>query len=53
MQQCGRGRVHIFKWLELAALKEDRKRGVLSSEQEFRKSRKSTQAHSDFRWAGG
>ena len=27
---CGRGRVHIFKYLEIQAVKEDKKRGVLT-----------------------
>ncbi|CAL4067505.1 unnamed protein product [Meganyctiphanes norvegica] len=36
---CTRGKVHIFKWLEMTAAKEDKKRGVLS-EVEFRKLRK-------------
>ncbi|XP_042225081.1 LOW QUALITY PROTEIN: leucine-rich repeat and calponin homology domain-containing protein-like [Homarus americanus] len=34
---CTRGRVHIFKWLEMAAAKEDKKRGILTTEIEFRK----------------
>ncbi|RXG70847.1 Leucine-rich repeat and calponin homology domain-containing protein 1 [Armadillidium vulgare] len=38
---CMRGRVHIFKWLDQSAAKEDKKRGVLS-EVEFRKTRKYT-----------
>lgn len=28
-QLCTRGRIHIFKYLEIEAIKEDRKRGVL------------------------
>ena len=36
-QLCSRGRVHIFKYLEIQAVKEDRKRGVLT-DQEYRRS---------------
>lgn len=36
-QLCTRGRVHIFKRLEMIAAKEDKKRGILSTETEFRK----------------
>ena len=36
-QLCSRGRVHVFKYLEIQAVKEDRKRGVLT-EQEYRRS---------------
>lgn len=28
-QLCTRGRIHIFKYLEIEAIKEDRKRGIL------------------------
>lgn len=31
MQLCTRGRIHIFKYLEMEAIKEDRKRGILES----------------------
>ncbi|XP_037801827.1 leucine-rich repeat and calponin homology domain-containing protein-like isoform X5 [Penaeus monodon] len=48
---CTRGRVHIFKWLEMTAAKEDKKRGVLS-ETEFRKLRKPSSA-TDFRFVNG
>ncbi|XP_063610750.1 leucine-rich repeat and calponin homology domain-containing protein 2-like isoform X2 [Penaeus indicus] len=48
---CTRGRVHIFKWLEMTAAKEDKKRGVLS-ESEFRKLRKPSSA-TDFRFVNG
>ncbi|XP_069973021.1 DISP complex protein LRCH3 isoform X6 [Penaeus vannamei] len=48
---CTRGRVHIFKWLEMTAAKEDKKRGVLS-EAEFRKLRKPSSA-TDFRFVNG
>ncbi len=34
---CSRGKVHIFKYLEIQAIKEDRKRGVLT-ENEYRRS---------------
>ncbi|KAK4328748.1 hypothetical protein Pmani_000855 [Petrolisthes manimaculis] len=52
---CTRGRVHIFKWLELAAAKEDKKRGALTSEVEFRKShlRKPSTSCTDFRFVNG
>ena len=36
-QLCSRGRVHVFKYLEIQAVKEDRKRGVLT-DQEYRRS---------------
>ncbi|KAB7501858.1 Leucine-rich repeat and calponin homology domain-containing protein 1, partial [Armadillidium nasatum] len=51
---CMRGRVHIFKWLDQSAAKEDKKRGVLS-EVEFRKTRKYTKMPpvSDFRLVNG
>ena len=29
MQLCTRGRIHIFKYLEMEAIKEDRKRGII------------------------
>lgn len=29
LQLCTRGRIHIFKYLEIEAIKEDRKRGIL------------------------
>ncbi|XP_068249069.1 DISP complex protein LRCH3 isoform X4 [Palaemon carinicauda] len=48
---CTRGRVHIFKWLEMTAAKEDKKRGVLS-ESEFRKLRKPSSC-TDFRFVNG
>ncbi|XP_069163989.1 DISP complex protein LRCH3 isoform X9 [Procambarus clarkii] len=51
---CTRGRVHIFKWLEMAAVKEDKKRGILTTEAEFRKLqlRKPTSC-TDFRFVNG
>ncbi len=37
MQLCSRGKVHVFKYLEIQAVKEDRRRGVLS-DAEYRRS---------------
>ncbi|XP_071536035.1 leucine-rich repeat and calponin homology domain-containing protein isoform X10 [Panulirus ornatus] len=51
---CTRGRVHIFKWLEMAAAKEDKKRGILSSETEFRKMQlRKPSSCTDFRFVNG
>ena len=36
-QLCSRGKVHVFKHLEIQAIKEDRKRGVLT-DSEYRRS---------------
>jgi len=49
---CGRGRVHIFKYLEIQAIKEDKKRGVLS-EGEYRRSYRKTSQLNDMRFGGG
>ena len=40
---CGRGRVHIFKYLETIAIKEDKKRGIVADTEQRRSYRKSTQ----------
>ena len=40
-QLCSRGRVHVFKYLEIQAIKEDRKRGVLT-DVEYRRSYRKT-----------
>ena len=32
LQLCTRGRIHIFKFLEIEAIKEDRKRGILEGD---------------------
>lgn len=51
-QLCTRGRVHIFKRLEMIAAKEDKKRGILSTETEFRKTQlRKPSSCTDFRYA--
>ena len=40
---CCRGRVHIFKYLETIAIKEDKKRGILADSEHRRSYRKSSQ----------
>ncbi|KAG0727977.1 Leucine-rich repeat and calponin y domain-containing protein 3 [Chionoecetes opilio] len=48
---CTRGRVHIFKRLEMIAAKEDKKRGILSTETEFRKTQlRKPSSCTDFRY---
>jgi len=49
---CGRGRVHIFKYLEVQAIKEDKKRGVLT-DGEYRRSYRKTSQLNDMRFGGG
>jgi len=49
---CGRGRVHIFKYLEIQAIKEDKKRGVLT-DGEYRRSYRKTSQLNDIRFGGG
>jgi len=49
---CGRGRVHIFKYLEIQAIKEDKKRGVLT-DGEYRRSYRKTSQLNDMRFGGG
>lgn len=49
---CCRGRVHIFKYLETQAIKEDKKRGVLT-DGEYRRSYRKTSQLNDMRFAGG
>ena len=51
-QLCNRGRVHVFKYLEIQAIKEDRKRGVLT-DNEYRRSYRKTGQLNDFRFANG
>ena len=49
---CSRGRVHIFKYLEIQAIKEDRKRGVLTDgeyRRSYRRPTTSTSQLADFR----
>jgi hypothetical protein len=48
---CTRGRVHIFKYLEIQAIKEDKKRGILS--EELRRTHRKAGHLSDFRFANG
>jgi hypothetical protein len=52
---CSRGKVHIFKHLEIQAIKEDRKRGVLTDSEYRRSYRHKTSAGqlNDFRFANG
>ena len=55
-QLCSRGRVHVFKYLEIQAIKEDRRRGVLTDgeyRRSYRKTGGSSQLSSDFRFANG
>ena len=40
---CSRGRVHIFKYLETIAIKEDKKRGILADTEHRRSYRKTSQ----------
>merc|ERR1712223_1470042 len=52
---CSRGKVHVFKYLEIQAIKEDRKRGVLT-DSEYRRSyrhKASAGQLNDFRFANG
>ena len=42
LQLVSRGKVHIFKYLEIQAIKEDRKRGVLTDSEYRRSYRKTT-----------
>ena len=42
LQLVSRGKVHIFKYLEIQAIKEDRKRGVLTDTEYRRSYRKTT-----------
>jgi Leucine-rich repeat (LRR) protein len=49
---CCRGRVHIFKYLETQAIKEDKKRGVLT-DGEYRRSYRKTSQLNDMRFGGG
>jgi len=49
---CGRGRFHIFKYLEIQAIKEDKKRGVLT-DGEYRRSYRKTSQLNDMRFGGG
>lgn len=49
---CKRGRTHIFKYLEIQAIKEDKKRGVLL-ESEFRRSCRKLGILSDLRYQNG
>ena len=51
-QLCSRGRIHVFKYLEIQAIKEDRKRGVLTDSEYRRSYRKTTQLN-DFRYFCG
>lgn len=50
-QLCTRGRVHVFKYLEIQAIKEDKKRGILS--EELRRAHRKAGHLSDFRFANG
>ena len=49
LQLCSRGRIHVFKYLEIQAIKEDRKRGVLT-DSEYRRSYRKTAQLNDFRF---
>ncbi|XP_067121970.1 DISP complex protein LRCH3 isoform X2 [Centruroides vittatus] len=49
---CKRGRTHIFKYLEIQAIKEDKKRGILL-ESEFRRSCRKLGILSDLRYQNG
>lgn len=56
LQLCNRGRVHVFKYLEIQAIKEDRKRGVLTDveyRRSYRKAGTGTAQLTDFRFANG
>lgn len=48
---CCRGRVHIFKYLETIAIKEDKKRGILADTEHRRSYRKTSQI-GDMRFGG-
>ncbi|XP_021927776.1 leucine-rich repeat and calponin homology domain-containing protein 1 isoform X3 [Zootermopsis nevadensis] len=48
---CTRGRVHVFKYLEIQAVKEDKKRGILS--EELRRAHRKAGHLSDLRFANG
>ncbi|PNF42809.1 hypothetical protein B7P43_G13605 [Cryptotermes secundus] len=48
---CTRGRVHVFKYLEIQAIKEDKKRGILN--EELRRVHRKAGHLSDFRFANG
>merc|ERR1719225_1189175 len=48
-----RGRFHVFKYLEIQAIKEDRKRGVLTDSGDYRRSYRKTAQLNDFRFASG
>ncbi|PSN32796.1 hypothetical protein C0J52_20402 [Blattella germanica] len=48
---CTRGRVHVFKYLEIQAIKEDKKRGILT--EELRRAHKKAGHLSDIRFANG
>jgi len=48
-----RGRIHVFKYLEIQAIKEDRKRGVLQDNGDYRRSYRKTAQLNDFRFASG
>ncbi|XP_069692233.1 leucine-rich repeat and calponin homology domain-containing protein isoform X2 [Periplaneta americana] len=48
---CTRGRVHVFKYLEIQAIKEDKKRGILN--EELRRAHRKAGHLSDLRFANG
>merc|ERR1719225_496283 len=48
-----RGRIHVFKYLEIQAIKEDRKRGVLQDNGDYRRSYRKTAQLNDFRFNSG
>ena len=52
LQLISRGPFHIFKYLEIQAIKEDRKRGVLT-DGDYRRSYRKTAQLNDFRFASG
>ena len=49
LQLVSRGKIHVFKYLEIQAIKEDRKRGVLTDGDYRRSYRKTTAQLNDFR----
>ena len=53
LQLISRGRFHVFKYLEIQAIKEDRKRGVLTDSGDYRRSYRKTAQLNDFRFASG
>ena len=53
LQLVSRGRIHVFKYLEIQAIKEDRKRGVLQDNGDYRRSYRKTAQLNDFRFASG